>query len=127
MSSFNLNLSHFLAREDSLTEVPIPEMVDGKGDIGSVYLRPLTAKEVFAYNADGSESQIDSISELIVKCVVDVDGEPIFTVDSLDDLQNLDVVIFMRLSQSITRLMEGSGLIEGEDSSGTDGSDSPTN
>lgn len=80
-----------------LTEVDIPELG------GVVYVRPVTAGAIIGAptGADGKPTQ-DFIFSLIVFCVVDAEGKPLFSEDEMQALKLMKLDVFNRLASAVT-------------------------
>jgi hypothetical protein len=77
-----------------VTVVDVPEWG------GSVRLRPMTAEEAIEYNETGDpSSKKHAAVRLAALCIVDEDGDPMFTPDQVAVLSKKSLAAFMRVQR----------------------------
>jgi hypothetical protein len=98
-----LSKDQILAAQDrQYAEVDVPEWG------GKVRLSSLTARQSLELDAVTKKFQegkvADPIGPLLVACIVDADGKPIFTKDDLDGLGKKNPAVILRLAEHIKKL-----------------------
>lgn len=119
--------------DDSLQELEVPEWAQGE-EVGVVYLAEPKAGDVLEFAAkqelknDDKTSDVDMSEELvrlISKCVVDETGARIFDEEKAMELRNVSISVFNRFAGAVTAMAD-KATQGGNESSGVDGSASPT-
>lgn len=97
-----LTADDFLSSSSSLKRVEIPE-ISKDGKPGVVFLKPLTAGDILDHMKLTPERQSENNTHLIIRSVVDENGNPLFNSESAQSLRSVRASVYSRLVNEISK------------------------